>query len=75
MSLITIQGCGSSEAMEQKHSINVATDDFSIETKGNRYRFDVDKDGKLIVALINGVDIKIITCNGYPAICLYHNDI
>lgn len=68
MSKVVIRGCGGSDV---KAELDIITDDFGIEVNGNFYRFDIDNKGSLILPLINGVDVRITTLNGYPAIKIY----
>jgi hypothetical protein len=42
--------------------------DIFLQVGDKQYRFDYDHEGNLILALINGCDVKIKTYNGYPAI-------
>jgi len=44
--------------------------DFILNVGDKRYRFDFDMDGNIEILLINGVDAKITSRNGYPAIKL-----
>ncbi len=46
--------------------------DFILNVEDKRYRFNFDKDGNIEILLINGVDAKITSRNGYPAIKLTH---
>lgn len=46
--------------------------DFILNVGDKRYRFDFDNNGNIEILLINGVDAKITSRNGYPAIKLIH---
>lgn len=46
--------------------------DFILNVGDKRYRFDFDNDGNIEILLINGVDAKITSKMGYPAIKLTH---
>lgn len=68
--VVILQGCGSGHNVEQRAQLNLDCGDFFIMLGGKRYRFSIDPDNSITIALINGVDAKITTHNGYPAIKL-----
>jgi hypothetical protein len=73
MAKIIIKECGTTDP--NKTEIDITTDDMGIYVDDKFYRFDIDKNGNLIIALINGVDAKITTTQygGYPAVKLVHS--
>ena len=46
------------------------TGDFFLDINEMRYRFGVERDGSLLLTLINGQDAKITSDEGYPAVKL-----
>lgn len=44
--------------------------DFALAVGNKSYRMQADKEGNLFISLINGVDVKFTSRNGYPTICL-----
>ena len=69
MSVVRIVGCGGCHA---KAELNIDTDDFAIKIEDKTYRIDIAPDKSLVIALINGVDARITTSYGYPAVKLIH---
>lgn len=64
-----IEAAGGAEGKTSEIDIPLPYD-FILNVGNKRYRFDFDKDGNIQIALINGVDAKITTYMGYPAIKL-----
>lgn len=66
---IYVHECGG-DLDNKSNEIQVPNGDFALVVDGSRYRFQIDKNGDLILPLINGTDARITTHNGYPAIKL-----
>lgn len=63
-----IYECG---AVDNRSSeVQITNRDFAIAVGDKSYRFQIDRDGNLILPLINGVDCKITAYYGYPAVKL-----
>ena len=66
---IYIHECGG-YLSNRSSSIDVLYGDFALVVGDKSYRFQIDKNGNLILPLINGVDCKITTYSSYPAVKL-----
>lgn len=64
-----IEGAGGAEGKTSEINIDLPYD-FVLNVGEKRYRFSFDKNGNIEILLINGVDAKIKSVSGYPAIKL-----
>lgn len=66
---IDVTGAGGANG--KTSSINIDPPyDFILNVGDKKYRFTPDRYGNLILCLINGVDARITTMDGFPAIRL-----
>jgi hypothetical protein len=75
MSKLFIHECGGNLG-NMTNQIEISSPvDFALVVEDKSYRMQADRDGNLLVSLINGVDAKFVSSNGYPTICLTKNDV
>ena len=69
--IIGVRAAGGAEGETSKIDIPQPYD-FILDVGDKQYRFDFDKDGNIEILLINGVDARITSKMGYPAVKLIH---
>jgi hypothetical protein len=70
MSKLFIHECGGNLGnMTNRIEISIPVD-FALVIGNKSYRMQSDKDGNLLISLINGIDAEFISRQGNPVICL-----
>ena len=70
MSKIFVHECGGNLGNMTNQIEIIDPVDFALIVGTKSYRMHTDRDGNLLVSLINGVDAKFVISNGYSTICL-----